>query len=70
MLKRKTHCTGLYAQKVVDPVLFRQEMNALQKQAESCRMGKLLRLDKEIHGETEIIAIKALCSLQSSFWQC
>ena len=45
----------LYAQKVVDPVLFRQEMNALQKQAESCRM-EIAQLEQETHGETEIIA--------------
>ena len=45
----------LYAQKVIDPVLFRQEMNALQKQAESCRM-EIAQLEQETHGETEIIA--------------
>ena len=42
-------------QKVIDPVLFRQEMNALQKQAESCRM-EIAQLEQETHGETEIIA--------------
>ena len=53
--EKKNTLHRLYAQKVVDPVLFRQEMNALQKQAESCRM-EIAQLEQEIHGETEIIA--------------
>ena len=53
--EKKNTLHRLYAQKVVDPVLFRQEMNALQKQAESCRM-EIAQLEQETHGETEIIA--------------
>lgn len=53
--EKKNTLHRLYAQKVVDPVLFRQEINALQKQAESCRM-EIAQLEQETHGETEIIA--------------
>ena len=53
--EKKNTLHRLYAQKVIDPVLFRQEMNALQKQAESCRM-EIAQLEQETHGETEIIA--------------
>lgn len=44
----------LYAQKVIDPVLFRQEMHVLQKQTESCRM-EIAQLEQEAYGETVII---------------